>query len=50
MSRYTPTAGQDRENLRRFTYHAPNPDQPERYDPICEVALGLATVICENSA
>lgn len=33
-----------------FTYHAPKPGQPERYQAIREAAKHLANVIVENTA
>jgi hypothetical protein len=32
-----------------FTYHAPKPGQPERYEAIRSAARNLATVIVENT-
>ncbi len=32
-----------------FTYHAPKPGQPERYQAIREAAKNLATVIVANT-
>lgn len=32
-----------------FTYHAPKPGQPERYQAIREAAKNLAKVIVENT-
>ena len=37
-----------REDLaRRFTYHPPKSDQPQRYEALRAEALGLAVVICD---
>jgi len=35
--------------VKRFTYHAPKPDQPERYELLRNKALELATLIVELS-
>jgi hypothetical protein len=33
---------------KRFTYHPPKPDQPERYESIRGVAFMFAMGICQN--
>lgn len=46
--RRTPVDKQTRDDLaRRFTYHPPKVDQPERYECIRAEALGLAITLCE---
>lgn len=32
----------------RFTYHAPTEGQPERYQHLRDVALGVARLICDE--
>lgn len=34
------------ELVSRFTYHAPNEDQPKHYEEIRRMGLTLATVVC----
>lgn len=46
--RRTPVDKQTRDDLaRRFTYHPPKLEQPERYECIRAEALGLAITLCE---
>lgn len=35
----------DLDLVKRFTYHAPKPGQPEAYQELLEVALGFARMI-----
>jgi hypothetical protein len=46
--RRTPVDKQTRDDLaRRFTYHPPKLEQPERYECIRAEALGMAITLCE---
>jgi hypothetical protein len=47
-TKYELSDAQVEDLTKRFTYHPPKPDQPERYAGIREVALMFALGICQS--